>query len=57
MTLQELIISHKEKLESCNVCRLTRVQYERMKTVVKELNDFSERHKFDIRKYTKGNKQ
>lgn len=36
------------------VCRLTRVQYERMKTVVKELNDFSEQHKFDIEKYTKG---
>lgn len=39
------------------VCRLTRAQYERMKTVVKELNDFSEQHKFDIEKYMKGNKQ
>lgn len=39
------------------VCRLTRLQYERMKTVVKKLNDFSEQHKFDIEKYMKGNKQ
>lgn len=41
---------HKDKL----VCRLTKIQYERMKKVVKELNYFSKQHKFDIEKYIKG---
>lgn len=43
--------------EKTLVCKLTKLQYERMKKIVRELNEFSEQHKFDIGKYIKENNQ
>lgn len=47
----------KELHEKTLVCKLTKLQYERMKKIVKELDNFSKQHKFDIEKYTKGDPQ